>query len=92
MTSTAQCATSDAQREAPTTGELADRTDPDRARDRATLQWSPPSAKSGERLRRIEAVTDVALSKLTTEDLLDELLARLQELLDVDNRRDSAPR
>src|SRR5579859_5262867 len=37
-----------------------------------------------ERLRRIEAVTDVALSKLTMEDLLDELLARLRELLDTD--------
>ena len=37
-----------------------------------------------ERLRRIESVTDVALSKLTMEELLDELLTRLQELLDVD--------
>ncbi|MDW5328949.1 GAF domain-containing SpoIIE family protein phosphatase [Plantactinospora sp. KLBMP9567] len=37
-----------------------------------------------ERLRRIEAVTDSALSRLDVEDLLDELLARVCELLGVD--------
>ena len=37
-----------------------------------------------ERLRRIEAVTDVELSKLALEDLLKELLVRVRELLDGD--------
>jgi sigma-B regulation protein RsbU (phosphoserine phosphatase) len=37
-----------------------------------------------ERLRRIEAVTDAALSRLDVEDLLDELLDRVRELLRVD--------
>ncbi|MEO3928922.1 GAF domain-containing SpoIIE family protein phosphatase [Micromonosporaceae bacterium B7E4] len=37
-----------------------------------------------ERLRRIEAVTDSALSRLDVEDLFDELLARVCELLGVD--------
>jgi phosphoserine phosphatase RsbU/P len=37
-----------------------------------------------ERLRRIEAVTDTALSRLDVQDLLVELLARVKELLDVD--------
>ncbi|WP_234359005.1 PP2C family protein-serine/threonine phosphatase [Plantactinospora sp. BC1] len=37
-----------------------------------------------ERLRRIEAVTDSALSRLGVEDLLDELLARVCGLLQVD--------
>ncbi|MEN3607936.1 GAF domain-containing SpoIIE family protein phosphatase [Plantactinospora sp. ZYX-F-223] len=37
-----------------------------------------------ERLRRIEAVTDSALSRLDVEDLLDELLARVCALLGVD--------
>ncbi|MEQ4304150.1 GAF domain-containing SpoIIE family protein phosphatase [Plantactinospora sp. B6F1] len=37
-----------------------------------------------ERLRRIEAVTDSALSRLDVEDLLDELLARVCGLLGVD--------
>jgi sigma-B regulation protein RsbU (phosphoserine phosphatase) len=37
-----------------------------------------------ERLRRIEAVTDAALSLLDVEDLLVELLDRARDLLDVD--------
>jgi putative methionine-R-sulfoxide reductase with GAF domain len=37
-----------------------------------------------ERLRRIEAVTDTALSRLDVQDLLLELLTRVKELLDVD--------
>ena len=37
-----------------------------------------------EQLRRIESVTDMALSKLTLEELLDELLTRMRELLGVD--------
>jgi phosphoserine phosphatase RsbU/P len=84
MTSTARCATSDAQPEAPTTGELADRTDPDRGEGPRHPAVVATVREVRERLRRIEAVTDVALSKLTLEELLDELLARLQELLDVD--------
>ena len=39
---------------------------------------------AGERLRRIESVTDVALAHLKVEDLLVELLDRVRELLDVD--------
>ena len=37
-----------------------------------------------ERLSRIESITDAALTHLRVEELLDELLARLRELLDVD--------
>ncbi|MFI7543489.1 PP2C family protein-serine/threonine phosphatase [Actinoplanes sp. NPDC049599] len=37
-----------------------------------------------ERLRRIEAVTDTALSSLGVADLLDELLDRVRDLLHVD--------
>ncbi|MBE1487582.1 PP2C family protein-serine/threonine phosphatase [Plantactinospora soyae] len=37
-----------------------------------------------ERLRRIEAVTDSALSRLDVDDLFDELLGRVRELLQVD--------
>ncbi|HEU4421362.1 MAG TPA: GAF domain-containing SpoIIE family protein phosphatase [Pilimelia sp.] len=39
---------------------------------------------SDERLRRMEAVTDAALSGLDAEDLLDELLERTRDLLQVD--------
>jgi hypothetical protein len=48
-------------------------------------------------LRRIEAVTDVALSKLDLEDLLAELLERIRDLLSADTAavllllEDSAP-
>ncbi|MEV7625535.1 GAF domain-containing SpoIIE family protein phosphatase [Actinoplanes sp. NPDC089786] len=37
-----------------------------------------------ERLRRLEAVTDAALSHLDAGDLLDELLDRVRDLLEVD--------
>ncbi|MEV0809848.1 GAF domain-containing SpoIIE family protein phosphatase [Micromonospora sp. NPDC050200] len=39
---------------------------------------------SDERLRRIEAVTDAALSQLDVNDLLKELLDRVQEVMRVD--------
>ncbi len=46
---------------------------------------SPVSASpADERLRRIEAVTDVVLAHLDIEELLAELLGRVQELLSVD--------
>jgi sigma-B regulation protein RsbU (phosphoserine phosphatase) len=41
-------------------------------------------AEQDEKLRRIESVTDAALSLLDVEDLLVELLDRLRDLLDVD--------
>ncbi|MFC7533716.1 PP2C family protein-serine/threonine phosphatase [Actinoplanes sp. GCM10030250] len=37
-----------------------------------------------ERLRRLEAITDATLSRLDVSDLLDELLDRVRDLLDVD--------
>jgi signal transduction histidine kinase len=37
-----------------------------------------------ERFRRLQSVTDVALTNLTTSALLDELVARMREVLDVD--------
>jgi serine phosphatase RsbU (regulator of sigma subunit) len=37
-----------------------------------------------ERLRRLEVITDAALSELAVSDLLDELLDRVRDLLDVD--------
>lgn len=40
---------------------------------------------STEKLRRLQAVTDAALSQLGLEDLLHELLERTRELLGVDN-------
>jgi phosphoserine phosphatase RsbU/P len=40
--------------------------------------------RSDARLRRIEALTDVGLSQLGTEDLLDHLLDRVRDLLQVD--------
>jgi sigma-B regulation protein RsbU (phosphoserine phosphatase) len=44
------------------------------------------SARDAEdRLRRIEAVTDVALSKLDLEDMLAELLDRIRDLLATDS-------
>ncbi|KUL33333.1 PP2C family protein-serine/threonine phosphatase [Actinoplanes awajinensis] len=44
----------------------------------------PRRIKDDERLRRFEAVTDAALSRLDVSDLLDELLDRVRDLLDVD--------
>ena len=40
--------------------------------------------KDTERLRRLEAVTDMALSRMPAADLLDELLDRIRDLLGVD--------
>lgn len=40
--------------------------------------------KNDERLRRIEAVTDAALSHLDADDLLDQLLDRVRELMTAD--------
>lgn len=40
--------------------------------------------RDDERLRRLEAVTDAALSRLDVPDLLDELLDRVRDLLEVD--------
>jgi serine phosphatase RsbU (regulator of sigma subunit) len=40
--------------------------------------------RSDERLRRLEAITDAALSQLDVADLLDELLDRVRDLLAVD--------
>ncbi|GAA4945635.1 PP2C family protein-serine/threonine phosphatase [Actinoplanes utahensis] len=44
----------------------------------------PPRINDDERLRRLEAVTDETLSRLGASDLLDELLDRVRDLLDVD--------
>ncbi len=41
-------------------------------------------ASAVERLRRIESVTDAALAILDVEDLLDELLVRVRDALEVD--------
>ena len=43
-----------------------------------------PAASSEEKLRRLQAVTDAALSQLGLEDLLDELLDRTREVLRAD--------
>jgi phosphoserine phosphatase RsbU/P len=40
--------------------------------------------RASESLRRLQAVTDVALSHLELDELLDELLGRVTEMLDVD--------
>jgi len=83
MTTTAHGAIANAQRDGPTTHEFTDSVDPDQG-DGPLHPALATVREVRERLRRIEAVTDVALSKLTVEELLDELLSRLQELLEVD--------
>lgn len=56
----------------------------------ASAGWSPAVVRSvdavaaSEQLRRIQSVTDVALTSLGAENLLNELLERLRELLKVD--------
>jgi phosphoserine phosphatase RsbU/P len=40
--------------------------------------------RDGERLRRLESVTDATLSRLDASDMLDELLDRVRDLLDAD--------
>ncbi|GIE02990.1 PP2C family protein-serine/threonine phosphatase [Paractinoplanes durhamensis] len=42
------------------------------------------SIRNGERLRRLEALTDATLSRLDASDLLDELLDRVRDLLGAD--------
>src|SRR5262249_16316376 len=42
------------------------------------------ASTAADPLRRIESVTDAALAHLAVEDLLVELLERVQEVLDVD--------
>ncbi|MEV6305979.1 GAF domain-containing SpoIIE family protein phosphatase [Actinoplanes sp. NPDC051861] len=44
----------------------------------------PRRINDDERLRRLEAITDATLSRLDVSDLLDELLDRVRDLLDVD--------
>jgi hypothetical protein len=43
-----------------------------------------PTGGTGEQLRRLESVTDLALSQLDLDDLLPELLDRVRELLGTD--------
>lgn len=50
----------------------------------STLDEQAGAPGADERLRRIELVTDAALAHLSVEDLLAELLDRVQALLDVD--------
>ncbi len=50
----------------------------------SALSWRRPGDRGSERLYRIEAVTDAALSSLELDDLLAELLERTRELLSVD--------
>lgn len=58
--------------------------------DRADASLAGVAIRSGrkaaevERLRRIDAVTDAALMHLDVHELLDELLERVREILDVD--------
>src|SRR3954453_19674445 len=46
--------------------------------------FDPNEHPATDRLRRIEVVTEPELGHLDVEDLLDELLERVRELLDVD--------
>ncbi|WP_406070442.1 PP2C family protein-serine/threonine phosphatase [Micromonospora sp. NBC_01638] len=48
------------------------------------VQGSGSGSGSDERLRRIEVVTDAALSQLDVKDLLEELLDRVREVLGVE--------
>jgi phosphoserine phosphatase RsbU/P len=52
------------------------------ARDLSERRTSAESAL--EQLRRVQSVTDAALSHLAVEDLLDELLIRVRDALDTD--------
>ncbi|GAA4506839.1 SpoIIE family protein phosphatase [Actinoallomurus oryzae] len=45
---------------------------------------SPGIGPAADRLRQIQSITDTALSLMTSEKLLDELLERVREILDVD--------
>lgn len=48
------------------------------------LPETPGSSEPSDRLRRIEALTDVALAHLEVNDLLAELLERVRQVLEVD--------
>jgi PAS domain S-box-containing protein len=52
------------------------------ARERAARAEAEHSAES---IRRLQAVTDSALTRLTLDDLLREMLARIRELLETDS-------
>ena len=49
-----------------------------------TSRIAPSANELGDRLRRLEAVTDAGLAQLDVDELLDELLDRVRELLAVD--------
>ena len=51
---------------------------------RGSRREAPFVNELGDRLRRLEAVTDAGLAQLDVEELLDELLDRVRELLAVD--------
>jgi hypothetical protein len=55
---------------------------------RRVLTWprraGSPGADIVEKLRRLQTVTDAALSRLDVDDLLTELLERTRDLLDAD--------
>ncbi|WP_329247813.1 SpoIIE family protein phosphatase [Actinoallomurus sp. NBC_01490] len=48
------------------------------------MTTSPGIGPEAERLRQIQSITDTALSLMTSEKLLDELLERVREILDAD--------
>ncbi|WP_345470245.1 GAF domain-containing SpoIIE family protein phosphatase [Actinoallomurus oryzae] len=48
------------------------------------MTTSPGIGPAADRLRQIQSITDTALSLMTSEKLLDELLERVREILDVD--------
>jgi serine phosphatase RsbU (regulator of sigma subunit) len=63
---------------------LARHHSPHQAKRYALAVIGAGEGRSDARLRRIEALTDAGLSRLGTEDLLDQLLDRVRELLHVD--------
>ncbi|GAB3831443.1 PP2C family protein-serine/threonine phosphatase [Dactylosporangium cerinum] len=56
-----------------------------RGRDTVPKRGGKATADSAERLRRLQAVTDAALSQLGLEDLLHELLERTLDILSADS-------
>ncbi len=58
-------------------GPMPESVDPMSLKDESTLD-------SLERLRRLQRVTDATLAHLSVDELLDELLERVREILDVD--------
>jgi serine phosphatase RsbU (regulator of sigma subunit)/anti-sigma regulatory factor (Ser/Thr protein kinase) len=58
--------------------------EPDATVDPVSSSGAGRGATDAERLRRIESVTDAALTLLGVEDLLRVLLARVREILEVD--------